>query len=326
MTNFRDPAAIARDTETMVKFWHIMDGLYTWEFLTTLSYEWSVIRGHRPYRWPIWIYSLTRMFALLAVIVDVVMLDIVATDIVGCHAAFVIQFVLSYLSLGTASILIQLRILAIWNRNRVVVAIAAIIWLANSAIFLEGNSQLRAVWISDREGCAILDINGLKRILVAAFVSGTVLLLIMLLGLLRMGLYGSDTLALGRLMWKQGVLWVLLTVIIEVPPTVFVCLNLNDALTIMFLRPWQISMSIAATRMHRALTNFGSSDISYESAPNSGPRPSIPKAKGTHVTPPLPPQIAVAVNTASEGYPVSKVVHHGPSVSVGEQLRKSPAS
>src|ERR1700730_3667208 len=29
----------------------------------------------------------------------------------------------------------------------------------------------------------------------------------------------------------------------------------------MFLKPWLISMSIVATRMHRALTNLGSSDM-----------------------------------------------------------------
>ena len=27
----------------------------SWEFVTTLDYEWSVIRGHRPYRWTIWV-------------------------------------------------------------------------------------------------------------------------------------------------------------------------------------------------------------------------------------------------------------------------------
>jgi hypothetical protein len=100
-----------------------------------------------------------------------------------------------------------------------------------------------------------------------------------------------------------------------------------------------IWMPIAATRMHRALTNFGSSDMcgfrrfllrfsynifdvdrsSYEADQNSGPQHSIPKAKGT-------PQFAVAVNTASEGNLVSKMDHHGPSMSVGEQLRTSPAS
>jgi hypothetical protein len=27
----------------------------SWEFVTTLDYEWSVIRRHRPYRWSIWV-------------------------------------------------------------------------------------------------------------------------------------------------------------------------------------------------------------------------------------------------------------------------------
>ena len=27
----------------------------SWEFVTTLDYEWSVIRGHRPFRWTIWV-------------------------------------------------------------------------------------------------------------------------------------------------------------------------------------------------------------------------------------------------------------------------------
>ncbi len=28
-----------------------------WEFVTTLCYEWRVIRGRRPYRWTIWVCS-----------------------------------------------------------------------------------------------------------------------------------------------------------------------------------------------------------------------------------------------------------------------------
>src|SRR5712675_35156 len=27
----------------------------SWEFFTTLDYEWSVIQGSRPYRWTIWV-------------------------------------------------------------------------------------------------------------------------------------------------------------------------------------------------------------------------------------------------------------------------------
>jgi hypothetical protein len=29
--------------------------LLSWEFFTTLDFEWSIIRGNRPYRWTIWV-------------------------------------------------------------------------------------------------------------------------------------------------------------------------------------------------------------------------------------------------------------------------------
>ena len=32
----------------------------SWEYLTTLEYEWGVIRGRRPYRWTIWVRRYTR--------------------------------------------------------------------------------------------------------------------------------------------------------------------------------------------------------------------------------------------------------------------------
>ena len=32
----------------------------SWEFVTTLDYEWDVLRGHRPFRWTIWVGSNTR--------------------------------------------------------------------------------------------------------------------------------------------------------------------------------------------------------------------------------------------------------------------------
>jgi hypothetical protein len=34
----------------------------SWEFITTLDYEWDVIRGHRPYRWTIWVCDFGRFF------------------------------------------------------------------------------------------------------------------------------------------------------------------------------------------------------------------------------------------------------------------------
>jgi hypothetical protein len=70
----------SRVTAVLVKFYHVVGGLYmcvypvalqtgslitccvyrstprpSWEFITTLDYEWSVIQGRRRYRWTIWV-------------------------------------------------------------------------------------------------------------------------------------------------------------------------------------------------------------------------------------------------------------------------------
>lgn len=68
-------------TGTLAKLWHAVAGLYMygltfswvcyaiqlsiyrWEFITTLDYEWRVIRGRIPYRWTIWVRGDQR-FAL----------------------------------------------------------------------------------------------------------------------------------------------------------------------------------------------------------------------------------------------------------------------
>jgi hypothetical protein len=109
-------------TPSLSKLWHAVAGLYVygltfsctchaiqlhiyrWEFVTTLDYEWKVIRGRIPYRWTIWvrsgqrfalasshmenflvdsafirqIYSLTRVAGLLGVLLSLVGADVMA--------------------------------------------------------------------------------------------------------------------------------------------------------------------------------------------------------------------------------------------------------
>jgi len=55
MVNYHDPDVVQQDDLVASKIWHAMAGLYFWEFVTTLDYEWSVIRRHRPFRWTIWV-------------------------------------------------------------------------------------------------------------------------------------------------------------------------------------------------------------------------------------------------------------------------------
>ncbi|KAI0275775.1 hypothetical protein BGY98DRAFT_35992 [Russula aff. rugulosa BPL654] len=97
-------------------FWLLVDGFYIWEFLTTLDLEWNVIRGRRPHRWTIWIYSLTRLATLAFVAVNILSFD--APIPINCQVTIGSQFILSYLFLATSSLMIVLRVIAIWGKNR----------------------------------------------------------------------------------------------------------------------------------------------------------------------------------------------------------------
>jgi hypothetical protein len=48
---------------------------HSWEFVTTLDYEWKVIQGRITYRWTIWVYSRTRVATLVDVILVIIRLD-----------------------------------------------------------------------------------------------------------------------------------------------------------------------------------------------------------------------------------------------------------
>jgi len=120
----------------VVMLWHTMDGIYIWEFITSLDYEWSVIRGRRPYRRTICLYSLTRVATLITVILNIVDLDIAPPS--DCQAPITFQLIFAFLATASASFLIVLRIIAIWNRNTVVVSISLIVWGTNVAFLIQG--------------------------------------------------------------------------------------------------------------------------------------------------------------------------------------------
>jgi hypothetical protein len=109
----------------------------------------------------------------------------------------------------------------------------------------------------------VLDIRySTKLNTITTLVTDIALLLIMLIGLLRLGFHEPGVYGLGRLLWRQGIVWLFIATIAEIPPVVFISLNLNDPLDYMFSFPAMVIMTIAATRIYRSLSNFSSNSAS----------------------------------------------------------------
>jgi len=264
MANLRDSAVVAQDALTQVKFWHTVYGLLLWEFFTTLDYEWKVFRGHIPYRWTIWVYSITRVAGLVGAIICIFGMDI--TTPIHCQPWITFLLISSYLSLAAASLLIVLRIIAIWNRHKVATAMAVSTWGINVAFLIQGTARLHSKWLSDESSCMVVDTPSNTASLISMAVTDIILLLIMLVGLLRLRFHSGGTFGLARLLLKQGVIWILLATVVEVPPAILLILDLNDRLNLMFQAPAVVTMTIASTRMHRSLVDSASSsDVVQES-------------------------------------------------------------
>ena len=63
--------------------------------------------------------------------------------------------------------------------------------------------QIRASWVPAMATCVIDNIEGTRLTMITTLITDIVLLLIMLIGLLRLGLSERGALGMGRLMWRQ---------------------------------------------------------------------------------------------------------------------------
>lgn len=305
----------------MAKLWHVVDGIFIWEFFVALNYEWSVIRGRRPYRWTIWLYSMTRLCTLITVILSMLALD--TSSPINCQLWITFQLISGYLAIAGASLLIVLRIIAVWDGNRIATGIAVCAWCTNVAFLIHSVTEFHSIWVPVENVCGVLDTQLSKKTIIATLVTDLVLLFTMLFGLLRLRRHGT-MFGLGQLLWNQGLVWLFAATVAEVPPAVFLIVNLNDPFNLMFLLPAIIVMSIAATRMHRSLSDYAhSSGSSFDTYPtrrghtsNSDPRT---------LTTPIPlDRVEVAVHTSSQDYPLTKVDSYGPYDSKSQLQDKAP--
>ncbi|KAN0103995.1 hypothetical protein V8E52_011425 [Russula decolorans] len=183
-----------------MKVWLALNGLYVWEFIVTLDYEWRVIRGRLPYRWTIWVYSFTRVAALMGVICFASM-D--GTTPLHCQVWMSLSAAFFYISAAAASLLIVLRIIAIWNRNKIVTTLSITIWGISTAFHIKSAALLRAVSDPALHSCDLVNTKYSVLSFIPTIISNLVLLLIMLVGLIILRRHDGGRFGLSRVLWKQ---------------------------------------------------------------------------------------------------------------------------
>ncbi|KAN0141792.1 hypothetical protein V8E53_000254 [Lactarius tabidus] len=139
---------------------------------------------------------------------------------INCQLWIIFELIFSSLSFAAASMLIVVRIIAIWNGNRLATAIAICAWSTNVAFLIHNIILLRAAWVPAQSVCEVLNTESTIQTVVATLVTDVVLLLTVLVGLLRLRPYGT-VFGVGNILWKQGLIWLFLATVAEVLPAVF---------------------------------------------------------------------------------------------------------
>jgi len=212
--------------------------------------------GKRKFTLSYPLYVGCRWCTLFAILVEFLMLDI--SYKMNCQAMLSFSFTFISLSVLFASALVVLRVYALWGGNRIVIAIASTSWLANVVLLIHLAATVRGHWTDDAaRRCVYDNISNIRICIFSTFINDLVLLVLMITGVFRWkGLEGvQERDGILWLMYKQGLAWVVLFTFSEVPPLVFIVLDLGSYMDIMFLPPAAIAMAVGASRLYLGLVN-----------------------------------------------------------------------
>ncbi|KZV75858.1 hypothetical protein PENSPDRAFT_680834 [Peniophora sp. CONT] len=295
ITNWNDPTLLVEQSFDFVKLQHAVFGLYIWELLCGIWFDLHLLRRQQQgsSAFAKWVYLLCRYVPFVGFIIFNVGFDV--TSEIDCKACLRSwrSPALHGLCLGLThespadicvfghnlgfnadsnSVTLRSRVLAsvaIWDKSWYLIGISAAVLAAETAFFVHEIVVAEAVWLPAEVTCVAVETQR-NRLLTTISITDIFLFFSMLTGLLRLR-NGLSHSGLWRLLWNQGLIWLLLATIAEVPTVVFLWLNLNQVMNLVrlslsivmakilratqiFFAPELIILVVGSTRMYRALS------------------------------------------------------------------------
>ncbi|KZV75387.1 hypothetical protein PENSPDRAFT_748532 [Peniophora sp. CONT] len=288
MVNWSDPVTIQNQALATVKLTHAVTGVYIWEIVSSFNYDWNLIIKPIPGRSILTktCYILCRYLCLTALIA--VLIGFNVTTEINCQSWLLSVYILGFLAFELASVLIAIRVVAIWRRARPVLVFVVVALLTQFSFIIYLSSQTHAHWDPAAGGCAYDDTQTARMFYTTTLCVDTAMLILMLLGLLQLN--DAKKHGLWKFLWMQGFMWVFLVMLVEIPSVSFMWMNLNQPMNVIFTIPELVALVIAATRMYRSLTNFSDSYVP------SANKPSVPHSRDFEMNPRVPVQVPIEVS------------------------------
>ncbi|KZV67813.1 hypothetical protein PENSPDRAFT_754615 [Peniophora sp. CONT] len=228
----------------------------------------------------------------LAATVGYVLPDVTSREL-QCSANGKILSTTSDLALVSTTTLLFVRVGAVWRWDKRVTAMFALMQTINIALGIRAIvhfQSLDAVSSTTKRVCRPSGFHANLPYAFTTLATDLGLLCMLLIGLWRWG--HARALGLWHLLWNHGLMYLGLCILIEIPYAVslvavrpsfpnlavrkvFLLLDFDDFMSIMFSVPPAVILPIAATRFYRSLTSFTDSRQIYESivVPPSSSKP-----------------------------------------------------
>ncbi|KAH8822636.1 hypothetical protein DL96DRAFT_1698148 [Flagelloscypha sp. PMI_526] len=246
MKDWSSAPQVMRDANAFVNLMHVLLGLYIWELFVSRDFDWEIFSAKRRFRWPMIIYFLNRFLLLFALIGIAVALNV--TTPIDCQSLYTFNQLTGMASVGLASINLSIRTMAVWMHNRWVVGLLSTLILGHWSLILQG-ALLTAVFIPG-QGCIIINTN--DTVLVATFIYGMCFdFVVLLLNAWRLcnlpetlrtdaaafGYTGWHKSKLGRLIFRDGLIYFVVAFLANLLATIFMLLHLNAIMDVIFMSP-----------------------------------------------------------------------------------------
>ncbi|OAX36727.1 hypothetical protein K503DRAFT_694562 [Rhizopogon vinicolor AM-OR11-026] len=255
MVDWKSQEELAKDAIVFVKLNHTLFGLYIWEFVISLDFDWAVLTRKKKFRWPLIFYFANRYFLLFSMIGTSIAYD--STSKLDCRALYTFDELSGVAAVGLASINLSLRTVAIWSHNKWIIMLLVAIVIGHWSLILRG-ALVVGVWVPG-VGCQITHSN--TTILSATFIYSMCFDFIVMclsaykLAPMRRGMQGAHSQLIGML-FTDGLIYFITAFVANLLAATFMLLELNTIMSVIFNVPAATASTIVACRVVRRLADF----------------------------------------------------------------------
>ncbi|KAF9014209.1 hypothetical protein BDQ17DRAFT_447875 [Cyathus striatus] len=241
--NWLDTAVITQNSKVYAAFVLVLCGMAVWDVLSTLYFDISIVRGKRPWRWPMVLYFICRICMLLHIFAMAVNLNAISE--IPCQEVTWISKIADAIGTCCSSLILVLRTRAVWHRNIKISVGLGLLFLGQIAMWVQTFRYSKAQWNAQRNVCAVIS-TAPRPLLVAVFAYTMALDLIILLLCTWMLSTSRRSSTLANLLWRDGIGYFCAVFGANLVQMIMAALALNPVMNIIAL-PFALVISVMAS-------------------------------------------------------------------------------